>query len=472
MAYKSFLSDFYENRPLPGVSESRGSQRTGTERRDFNLKSAEAQRLFVWGMPPEPNGVVVTDDTLLSSTPFFGAMRYVSEGIMLLGRKVRRREGTRYVDDFEHPNSYLLRRRPNAYMTWADLIQAWVVNAMLGNGYLRIYWDAFTGRPRSVEHIPSRFVFPEFDTRGFLWYRISGEVNGVQVTTVLPHTDILHLKGLSLDGLLGRKTSTIHRSAHASALSADTYTESVFGKAAFPSIAVKTTEALDATEVALMEQNLMDRIGGAKRAGRPLVLDEGKDVQYLQWSPVDVALEQVKHLSVEQVSQLTKVPRELLGLDNRGTLGAAIQKSKDFFVHTLQPWSEKIEEELNTKLFTEPEVALAQYRFEFDTSLYLSMSEKEKVEMFAIAIKSAQMTPNEAREQMGKDAADGGDKLYGDINFVPLESVAQIALAKYLSSAGEKVLQSENQLSFNTDRLTDSEEPTTDNEQQTQPSKP
>jgi HK97 family phage portal protein len=467
MDYTTFLSEFNKTRTLPVATETRASDRGGTEKRDFDLKSAEAQRIFVWGNS-DPSGIVVNDDTILSSTPFFCAMRYVSEGIAMLDRKVRRLEGERFYDDQTHPISFLMRRRPNPWMTWFDLLCAWICNAMLGNGYLLIIWDSITARPSSIEHIPSRFVWPEFDANGFLWYRISGEINGRQVTTMVPHTDILHLKGLSLDGLSGRKTSIVHKSAHGISLASDIYSESVFDKGAFPSIAVKTTDTLDSTEIANVEQNLMDRMGGAKKAGRPLVLDNGQDVQYLQWSPIDVALEQVKHMSAEQVSQMTKVPRDLLALDTHGTYGAAVQRSKDFFVHCLQPWVEKIQEELNTKLFSEPEITLGTVCFEFDSSLYLSVSPKEQTEMFEVAIRSSQMTPNEARQAQGRDAMPGGDTLYGDINTLPLEQLVEVAFAKYLSSVGEGAKSQSDQ---NTAKSNQKSQKATDNEQQTQPAK-
>lgn len=468
MGYKSFLSWYQQQQPAPAPmdpvtpSEVRSSGRVGTEKRDFDLKIAEAQRLFVFGTT-DRSGIVVNDDTLLSSTPFFGAMRYVSEGIAMLARKVRRKEGDRYYDEYEHPISYLLKRRPNPFMTWFDLLQAWVCNAMLGNGYCLIHWDSMTSRPWMIEHIPARFVWPEFDQHGFLWYRISGEINGRQVTKIYPHTDILHLKGLSLDGLTGRKTSIQHRSAHGVSLASDVYSQNVFEEGAFPSIAIKTAETLDSTEVSEMENNLINRIGGAKNAGRPLILDQGQDVQYLQWSPVDVALESIKHLSVEQVSQITKVPRDLLALDTHGTYGAAVQRSRDLYVHCYQPWVKKIEEELCSKLFSDLEVVLGSYCFEFDSSLYLSLSPKEQVEMFSEAIKSSQLTPNEARAAQGRDALPGGDTLYGDINTLPLEKLVEVAFAKYLSSVGE-------QAKANSETA-DSSQKVTDNEQQAQPGK-
>lgn len=441
---------------------------SGVERRDFDLKSSEAQKIFVWGRQPDSPDLVVNDFSIISSTPFYGAMRYVSEGIAMLDRKVKKRDGLRFYDDHDHPISYLLKRRPNPYYTWFDMFAAWICNAMLGNGYIRIHWDSWTGRPESFEHLPSRYVYPEFDTKGFLWYRVEGEISGKSVSLLLPHTDVLHLKGLSLDSFVGAKTSAIHYAAHGSALAADNYTQSIFGKGAFPSIAVKTKETLDSTEAALIEDNLMSRIGGSKNAGRPLVLDGDKDVQYLQWSPLDVALEAVKHMSIEQVSQITKVPRDLLALDTSGTYGAAVQRRSDFYVHCLQPWSQKIEEEITTKLFSSLEVSLGTYTYEFDASLYLSMSPKDQTEMFEVAIKSSQLTPNEARQERGLDPLPGGDTLYGDINTLPLEQLVEVAFAKYLSSVGEGNRQQNEDASALSDNEADNTKEQTDNEQETQ----
>lgn len=427
MAWHSFFTDFFGSRPSPSAPS--------VERRDFDLKSAEAQRLFVFGR--QDGGVVVSDDTILSSTPFYSAMRYVSEGVAMLGRKVKVREGGRYYDDPEHPISYLFRRRPYPTCTWNDLLATWVCNAMLGNGFLRIHWDPITARPRAIQPIPSRFVSIEYDRDGFQWYRISGEVHGKQCHCLLPHTDILHLKGLSLDALTGVRTSITHRVVHAASLGSDLYTERVFENGAFPSIAVTVDETLDAAEAKILEDNLISRMGGARNGGRPLILDQGKKVEKLQWSPVDVALEAAKHLSAEQVSQITKVPRDLLGLDTSGTYGAAVQRSKDFYVHVLQPWAEKMQDEIASKLFFDTEVALGTHRFEFDPSLYLSMPPEEQTKMYSVAISSMQMTPNEVRAERGLDPMEGGDSLFGDINLLPIENLVQVALAKHLSSVGE-----------------------------------
>ena len=86
--------------------------------------------------------------------------------------------------------------------------------------------------------------------------------------------------------------------------------------------------------------------------------------------------------------------------------------------------------------------------------------------MFEIAIRSSQMTPNEARQAQGRDAMPGGDTLYGDINTLPLEQLVEVAFAKYLSSVGEGAKSD----SEKTKPVYKSQK-STDNEQQTQPSK-
>lgn len=438
MAYRSFLSWFQEQPKAEPDTEIRaGSSSTTTEKRDFGLQSLEAQRLFVFGTP-DLAGVTVTNDTALQVCPFFGAMRYVSEGIAMLDRSLKKRKGENHYPEYEHPLAELIFGRPHPYYTWFDLLSAWVANAMLGNGYIRIHWDLFTGRPAFFEHLPQRFVWPQYDSSGFLWYRVSGELNGRQVTILLPHTDVLHLKGFGLDALLGKQIASLHKHMFGTGIASDEYSASVMGKGAFPSIAIKTDDELDSKEVAIMEENAMRRIGGARQAGRPFVLDKGQDVQYLQWSPLDVALEAVKHLTTEQVSQITKVPRDFLALDTRGTYGAASVRDKQFYTHCLQPWVEKIQEEFNSKIFTESEIRRRAVWFEFDPSMYNTMTPKEQTEMFSIAIKSSQLTPNEVRKQKGLPPMNGGDSLFGDINSLPLEQLVEVALAKYLSSVGEK----------------------------------
>src|SRR5690606_37005383 len=118
-----------------------------------------------------------------------------------------------------------------------------------------------------------------------------------------------------------------------------------------------------------------------ENAGRPLILDAGQKVQYIQWSPLEAALDKLAALNVEDVCRITKVPRDFLALDTHGTYGAGVQRSKDLLLHAYSPWIEKIQEEFNRKLFWQSEARGRRVYFEFDTGMYVGLDKEAESKM-------------------------------------------------------------------------------------------
>lgn len=431
--------------PIPSVAvepvateiRSIDTAENGTEKRSFTLQSTEAQRLFAFGTP-NLAGVTANNETLLSLTPAWAAMRLISTGIAMLDRKVFKKKKKGLFPADGHPVSELMNLRPHPHYTWFDMLAALMVNACMGNGYLLIHWDEMTARPVMLEHLPTGMVWPEYDTMGGLWYNVSGELNGRQITKRFPSTDIIHIKGLTTNAINGRPTALVHQSTIGSGLAAKQYTSSVFGKSAHPSIALKYDQPLDRNERNSAKANFKAEHAGSDKAGEPIILDDGMSVQYLQWSPVEVAFIDFSNLNTEDCSRIFGVPRDLLALDTHGTYGAAVQRSQDFVTLCLGPWIEKLQEEFNSKLFYTSEIRSGRYYFEFDRSMFLQLDKEAEAKTLALQVQSSLITPNEARQKMGMNPIEGGDDLYGNINFLPLKDLVEVATAKYLSSEGEK----------------------------------
>jgi HK97 family phage portal protein len=436
MAWNSFLTQWFESQSLGLVEEK--TEAPATEKRSYTLQDPYFWKYFNLGSTTLAD-VEVNWEAVLGTSPFYSAVRYISEGISMLDRTVKRRTKDGLEEATDHPMYDFFQRRPHPYYSWFDFFSALLTNACLGNGYAKIHWDEQTGRPMWFEHIPSMYVRPEFDESGALWYLISGSMNGkFSVFERLPYTDMIHIRGLSLDGINGLQTEWLHRDTHGVGIASTRYSAGVMGKGAFPSIAISIDQELDPTEVKNVEDNVMARIGGSNNAGRPLVIPKGQNVQYLQWSPLDVALEAVRTMNVEDVCRITKVPRDLLMLGAEGTYGAGVQRSLDFLTHCLGPWLEKTQDEIKTKAFFDSEQS--EYLFEFDTSLYVSKDEAAESSMLAEGIRATQITPNEARKRKGLPPVEGGDDLMVDINLLPLKDALRIAFAKYLSAEGEKAV--------------------------------
>lgn len=406
------------------------------EKRDFDLKSQEAQRLLVYGSP-NVSGVAVNNESSLSLPPMFAAMRYISEGIAMLDRVVKQRRPEGVYRAPEHPLQIFMNGRPHANYTWSDLIRAWVNNAILGNGYIVVHRDEWTMRPWALELIPQGNAWLEQDPRGALWLRISGELNGRQVSKIVPYSDVLHLKGFTMNGVNGKQMALVHQNTIGAGLAKTQYGASLFGNGCYPSIAVKYDEPLDREERKTVTKNLQDDIGGSRQAGTPLVLDDGMNVQYLQWSPIDVALVDFAKMNAEEVASITKVPFEMITPQKFGTRASAAQHNQNFLTHCLNPWLEGIQEEWSTKLFYTSEQG--EYFFEFDSSMYMATDKKTEAETLSILVEGKLLTPNEGRERLGLPPKPGGDDLYGDINTLPLENLVEVAIAKYLSAEGEKL---------------------------------
>ncbi len=463
MSWNSPLTRWFEAHPWQPVPEEREvvEAPAATEKRSYSLSDPRFWRYFNFG-PANLANVDVTTETTLSVPPFFCAVRYISEALAMLDRVVKHRKPDGIHDADTHDLwNFFVGPKPHPHTTWSDFLCALLTNACLGNGYARIHWDYATMRPMYLEHIPMIYCRPEYDNLGNLWYVITGQVGGRTVVEKVPYTDMIHIKGLSLDGVLGYDITMLHQPTLAAGIGRQKHTESVLGKGAHPSLAVQAGEDLDATEVANVEENLMNRIGGAQQSGRPLVLSKGYTVEYLQWSPVDMALEALSNLNVEDVARITKVPRDLLALDTHGTYGAGMQRSKDFLLHCLNPWVEKIQEEFSCKLFYYSESAAKKVWFEFDTSMYVALDKEAESKILVEQVAGSVRTPNEARMAIGLPPLPGGDELLVDINLLPISKAVEVALAKYLSSEGEKAKgkQEEAATSNNQTDLEDEPEP-------------
>lgn len=428
--------------PVPavsGVEPPAPSAVSDTEQRSYQLTDSRFWSYFGLTRGDSDFSQPVNSDMAFSLPPFFCAVRYICEGLSMLDRSVKYRDRNGVHDAFDHPVSLLVNGSPHPHYTWFDLLSSLIANACLGNGWLRIHRDMDTMRPKYLEHIPMMYVALEYDEMGDLLALISGVVSGKTVVERVPYHDMIHIKGLSLDAVLGMNVLHLHRDTVNVGLGRQSYSGSVLTKGARPSLAIKTDEALTEKEVALMEENFMRRHGGAENAGRPLVLDAGQDIRYMQWSPLEAALQQLAVLNIEDVSRITKVPRDFLALDTHGTYGAAAQRSQDFLTHCLFPWIEKIQDEFNSKLFYLQESRTREYYFEFDTSMFLALDRKSEAEVLVGLVQGSIMTPNEAREKLGLNPLPFGDSLFGNINTLPLDKLEEVALAKYLSSEGERL---------------------------------
>jgi HK97 family phage portal protein len=373
----------------------------------------------------------VTNETVLRVPPAWSAIRYISEGIASLDRGVFRRDSDGDVfPDHDSPVSYLFDGRPHPSYTTFDFLQTLITNACLGNGYARIHFDAQTARPKALELIPQEMVQQYYGPTGQLFYHVSGNLNNQPINVLLPETEIIHIKGVTLTGLLGKRVSLVHSGSFSTSIGAQQYSNAYFEKGASVGGLITFPNALSKEQREVLKQKLEMSHAGSKNAGSIMVLDAGADFKAMQAGPKDAAVIDFRNLTTVEVSQIFKVPLHLLSQLDRATFSNIEQQNQDFVVHCLRPWARKIEEEITTKLFTTSEIRNRRRFFAFDLSAMQMGDMEAQSKFFASAIQNGWMTPNEVRAKKNLNKIEGGDTLFIQQNMAPMDMLGEILNGK------------------------------------------
>lgn len=403
-----------------------------TEARAYSPASAG---LLEWlgygGMYGGVTSTPVTDDTILTISPAWAAIRYISEGVAALPLGVYGYDSQTdgYYERDEHPLNYLVSQRPHPYVSKFDFIQALVANACLGNGYARIHRDP-AGAPYALEVIPSECVTLEYLPSGELIYSISGTLNGQVVNVRLLSVDMIHIKGVTFNGLQGKRVTLVHNENLSGARAANRYTSSFFENGAQVSGVVESPVGLTPAQVQRMQEMFDKKYSGADNAHKTPFLDGGAKYTKVGLNPQEAALIDFRRLSVLECSRIFKIPPHLLGDLTNANYSNIEQQGIDFRQHTLPPWTEKIEQEFSYKLFTGLEYRKRRAFVMFDYT-YIQLGDMDSMgKFFASAIQNSVLTPNDARRMLKKGRVEGGDKTYIQQNMAPLDELEEILKGK------------------------------------------
>jgi HK97 family phage portal protein len=397
---------------------------TQPQQRAWSLTNPDTAAIFS-SVSMNPN-ITVTDATVLEIPPAWAAIRYISEGIANLGRGVFVRKNSDVLPDYDSPVAQLFNGRPHPHYTTFDFLQTLVANACLGNGYARIYRDQATMYPVALEIIPSSFVNIVYSDKGQLFYHVCGTINERAVNVYLPETDMLHIKGVTFTGEIGKRVSLVHRDTFSVDVAANEYTNKYFQKGATVGGILSFPNPLTPEQRTALKAKALENHQGSSNAGSIMVLDAGAEFKPMQNSPKDAAVMDFKNLSTVGVSQIFKVPLHLLSDLTKSTFSNIEQQNQDFVVHCLEPWAGKIEEEFTSKLFTTSEIKNRKRFFAFDFSQYKMGDMKSQAEFFGSMVQNGIMTRNEVRAKFNLNKMDGGDDLTVQINLAPIEMLPAI----------------------------------------------
>ncbi len=352
------------------------------------------------------SGKSVTPRSAMKVGAVFACVRVIANAIARMPLITYERTDAGRERAAAHPLYRLLKVRPNPDMSSFAFRSALVTNTLLwGNGYAEIIRRG-DGRPQALIPIESDRVTP-FREKGELRYRVS--TDGTPVT--LLRRDVLHLPGLSFDGVCGLSVVAHARQTIGAALAADEFSGTLLRNGLRPSGVLQHPGKLGEQAVRNLRESFTAVYGGSANTGKPLILEEG-----MTWASSAMPLEDAQfvessYFRIEDIARWFGVQPHKVQHLLRATNNNIEQQSLDFLGDTLAPWVEALEQELNWKLFAPEE----QDRFyaEHLTQAIVQLDTAARVALYKGLHDTRSISPDEIRERENmNDLPDGRGSVY------------------------------------------------------------
>lgn len=361
------------------------------------------------GAVESASGVTVTPDTALRVSAVYASIRIISGAVATLPLDIKRRVDARIRQDAsDHWAWVLMRRKPNRWQTPSQFRRMMTAHLVLrGNAYAM----KVISRGEVLELIPLNpdRVKCEQNADLSLSYLFTRK-DGRQIP--LAQSDVMHLVGLTLDGVHGVSAITYAREAVGSSLAMESHGATTFKNSARPSTVLTHPSKLGKEGQEFLRSSLDAYRAGGESEGKALILEEGMDIKPVSMSAEDAQWIEARQFSRVDIAMFMGVPPSMLG-DNSGSdsnWGTGLeQKSLGFVAYTLEDYLTTWEETITRDILPEADPDLYA---RFNRAALVKGDIKTRWEAHVKALQWGVYSPNEIRALEDQNPRDGGDVFY------------------------------------------------------------
>ena len=407
------------------------------------------------GFPRSSSGVAVDRQSVLGYPAVWRCLNLVAGKIAKLPLDVYRHnsDGGREVDT-EHPAHWLLSKRPSNLYTPHVWKKTLVQHALLhGNGFAWIIRDS-VGRPDELLILNPEHTGISLDGGNLLYFTRIGQD---EIKKILPE-NIIHLKGLSHDGLIGYSVIDALREAFGIGIAAQRYGSIWFRNNGSPGpFILKFPGRMDQPQIDQLREQWDKLHSGIDNSHRWALIANGGSVENFKIDNNTAQFLQTREFEVAcGIASIFGVPASKLGIKINTSYGSLEQEEKAFLNDCLDDWLTMIEEEVETKLLKQSQLVRDSHYIEFDRRSLEQADTKQHADTLIALVNGGLLTENEARAELNRPAVSGGD---GDRMRVPSNLVFVDQLAEKDTALSDNPQPAENTAG----QTTDQQEPIDDN---------
>jgi len=376
------------------------------------------------GRAESKSGVHVSEESALKYSAVYSCVRVLAETVASLPLKVYERDDdgrSKYPD----PNHYLysaLHSKPNDHMTSFTFRETMMTHLGLwGNAYAEKEFDG-GGRVKKLWPIPPNKVevVVNRETRNKL-YRVNVEQGEDKV---LHSEEVLHIPGLSTDGLKGVSPIAMAREAIGMGLAAEEFGAKFFSQGTNVGGVVTHENQLSDKAFNRLRDSLEEKYEGLGKSHRLMLLEEGMQFESVGIPPDDAQFLETREFQLREIARIYRIPPHMVADLERATFSNIEHQSIDFVVHTIRPWLIRWEQAINTELFGASDRGKHFAEFVVDGLLRGDIS--SRYDAYATARQWGWMSINDIREKENMNPVDAGDSYLVPTNMMPADRVDEM----------------------------------------------
>lgn len=326
----------------------------------------------------------------------------------------------------------LMKTRPNPFMTPTTFWNTVEMNRNhYGNAYVYIRRvfnrKKFGGEIKVLDLwvMQSNCVQVVVDDAGYfggvgrLWYKYSDPLSGKQY--LFRTEDVMHFKtSHSFDGITGLPVQKILEATVNGAGASQDYLNNMYESGLTAKATLEYSGELNEAAKQKLRKSFEDFGSGAKNVGKILPVPLGMKLVPLDIKLTDSQFFELKKYTALQIAAAFGVKPNQINDYEKSSYSNSEMQQLSFYVDTELFVIKQYEEEMNYKLLTQEEQDEGKY-YKFNEKVLFRTDSKTQMEYLSNGVKNTILMPNEARRKLDMSDAEGGNRLYGNGNLIPIE---------------------------------------------------
>jgi HK97 family phage portal protein len=354
-------------------------------------------------------GIRVSPESALRIAAVFACLRVVSETVaslpLIIYRRLPNGGKERAVD---HPLYRLLHDAPNQWQTAYEFLEMMQGHLELrGNAYALIV----SGNGRAIDALlpvhPDRVVVKRMRDTGRLRYEVRNYYNGS--VEFYAQEEMLHLRGLSSDGLVGMSTISVMAESIGAGLAAQEYSARFFENDSTPSGVLSHAKTLSDAAYNRLKNSWREQQAGINQHSLK-ILEEDMKYENIGFTNTDSQLLEARQFSRSDIASGFRVPLHKIGDLTRATFSNIEQQNIEFATDCIRPRLVRLERRINMTLIDPLEYGNGEEYFsEFLMEALLRGDLKSRYSAYAIGRNWGWLSANDVRSAESMNPIEGGD---------------------------------------------------------------